>query len=205
VEFTMPKPAIFTGSGEGCPATSVGAWLTNKCSTFLLLDGRLRTYNDIFALLIGLIVLVGVWLLLKRSRLGMIIRAGVQDSQMVEAMGINVRQVFTLVFALGSALAALGGVIAGPMYGLSPYMGETLLLGALVALAIGGLTSFPGAAAASVLVGLVEAFIVKYGQIGIQLPFAVLKPSPTLVPASTVLLMVIILLVMPQGLFGRKE
>ncbi len=207
VEFTMPKPAIFTGSGEGCPATSVGAWLTNKCSTFTLLDGRLRTYNEIFAILVGLIVLVGVWLLLKRSRLGMIIRAGVQDSQMVEALGINVRQVFTLVFALGAALAALGGVIAAPATGLSPFMGETLLLGALVALAIGGLTSFPGAAAASVLVGLLEAFIVKYGQIGIQLPFMdePFKPTPPLVPASTVLLMVIVLLVMPQGLFGRKE
>jgi len=131
----------------------------------------------------------------------------VQDSQMVEALGINVRQVFTLVFALGAALAALGGVIAAPSMGLSPYMGQTLLLGALVALAIGGLTSFPGAAAASVLVGLLEAFMIKYGQIGIQLPFMdePFKPTPPLVPASTVLLMVVILLVMPNGLFGRKE
>jgi len=207
VEFVMPKPEIFTGSGEGCPATSVGAWLTNNCSTFSLAGGRLRTYNEIFALLAGVIVLVGVWLLLKRSRLGMVIRAGVQDSQMVEALGINVRQVFTLVFALGAALAALGGVIAAPSMGLSPYMGQTLLLGALVALAIGGLTSFPGAAAASVLVGLLEAFMIKYGQIGIQLPFMdePFKPTPPLVPASTVLLMVVILLVMPNGLFGRKE
>ncbi len=207
VEFTMPKPAIFVGSGEGCPATSMEAWITNKCSTFSMLDGRLRTYNEIFALLVGLVVLVAVWLLLRRSRLGMIIRAGVQDSQMVEALGINVRQVFTLVFALGAALAALGGVIAAPAMGLSPFMGETLLLGSLVALAIGGLTSFPGAAAGSLLVGLLEAFIVKYGQIGIQLPFMAepFKPTPPLVPASSVLLMVVILLVMPKGLFGRKE
>jgi branched-chain amino acid transport system permease protein len=207
VEFTMPKPAIFVGSGEGCPATSVQTWIANKCSTFSLLDGRLRTYNEIFALLVGLVVLVAVWLLLKRSRLGMIIRAGVQDSQMVEALGINVRRVFTLVFALGAALASLGGVVAAPAMGLSPFMGETLLLGALVALAIGGLTSFPGAAAGSLLVGLLEAFIVKYGQIGIQLPFMEepFKPTPPLVPASSVLLMVVILLVMPKGLFGRKE
>ncbi len=207
VEFTMPKPAIFVGSGEGCPATSIGGWLTNKCSTFLLLDGRLRTYNEVFALIVGIVVLVAVWLLLKRSRLGMIIRAGVQDSQMVESLGINVRQVFTFVFALGSALAALGGVVAAPAMGLSPYMGATLLLGALVALAIGGLTSFPGAAAGSLLVALVEQFIIKYGQIGIKLPFMdePFKPTPPLVPASTVLLMVIILLLMPQGLFGRKE
>jgi branched-subunit amino acid ABC-type transport system permease component len=69
------------------------------------------------------------------------------------------------------------------------------------------LTSFPGAAAGAVLVGLLQQFIIKYGQIGIQLPFMEepFKPTPPLVPASTVALMVIILLVMPQGLFGRKE
>jgi branched-chain amino acid transport system permease protein len=148
-----------------------------------------------------------VWLLLQRSRIGMIIRAGVQDSEMVEALGINVRQVFTLVFAFGVGLAVLGGVIAAPSMGLSPLMGESLLLQALIALAIGGLTSFPGAAAGSVLVGLLQQFIIKYGQIGINLPFMAepFKPTPPLVPASTVLLMVVILLLMPQGLFGRKE
>jgi branched-chain amino acid transport system permease protein len=206
-EFTMPKAAIFQGSGSACPSTSLGGWFTNHCSTFSLLGGRLRTYNEVFIILVGIIVLVAVWLLLKRSRLGMIIRAGVQDSQMVEALGINVRQVFTLVFALGAALASLGGVVAGPAVGLSPYMGESYLLVALFALAIGGLTSFPGAAAASLLVGLLQQFIIKYGQIGINLPFSdkVFKPTPPLVPASTVLLMVVILLLLPQGLFGRKE
>ena len=126
---------------------------------------------------------------------------------MVEALGINVRRVFTLVFGLGVGLAALGGVLAGPSMGLSDGMGANLLLGALIALAIGGLTSYPGAAAGSLLVGLLQQFIIKYGAIGINLPFVAepFKPSPPLVPASTVLLMVIILLVMPQGLFGRKE
>lgn len=206
-EFIMPKPAIFAGSGDGCPATSVGAWLQNQCSTFTLVGGRVRVYNEAFVICVGLIVLVAVWLLIQRSRLGMVIRAGVQDSEMVEALGINVRRVFTLVFALGVALASLGGVIAAPSMGLSPYMGENLLLAALIALAIGGLTSFPGAAAGALLVGLLQQFIVKYGQIGISLPFLdkPFKPTPPLVPASTVLLMVIILLVLPQGLFGRKE
>jgi branched-subunit amino acid ABC-type transport system permease component len=86
-------------------------------------------------------------------------------------------------------------------------MGNTLLLGALIALAIGGLTSLPGAAAGSVIVGLVQQFMIKYGQIGIQLPFMAepFKPTPPLVPASTILLMVVVLVLMPQGLFGRKE
>jgi branched-chain amino acid transport system permease protein len=208
-EFTMPKPALFAATGEGCGSEITGFWerIANQCSTVFLFDGRVRTYNEIFVIFVGVVVLVAVWLLLQRTRIGMIIRAGVQDSDMVEALGINVRRVFTFVFALGVGLAALGGVLAGPSIGLSNGMGTQVLLLALIALAIGGLTSFPGAAAGAVLVGLLQQFIIKYGQIGINLPFLAepFKPSPPLVPASTVLLMVIILLILPQGLFGRKE
>ena len=208
-EFTMPKPEIFAGTGEGCTAavTDVFERLANGCATIILFDGRIRTYNEIFIIIVGLIVLVGVWLLIQRTRLGMIIRAGVQDSSMVEALGINVRRVFTMVFSLGVALAALGGVLAAPSIGLSNAMGAQFLLLALIALAIGGLTSYPGAAAGAVLVGLLQQFIIKYGQIGINLPFLAepFKPSPPLVPASTVLFMVIILLLLPNGLFGRDD
>jgi branched-chain amino acid transport system permease protein len=206
-EFTMPKPAVFSGSGAGCPAESVGDWLEFGCSTMRLFGARIRTYNEIFVIAVGLIVLIGVWILLQRTRLGMIIRAGVQDAQMVEALGINVRRVFTMVFALGVGLASLGGILAAPSVGLSNDMGTRLLLLALIALAIGGLTSFPGAAAGAILVGLIQQFMVKYGQLGIPLPFLAepFKPSPPLVPASTILLMVIILLVLPHGLFGREE
>ncbi|MBZ0296008.1 MAG: branched-chain amino acid ABC transporter permease [Anaerolineae bacterium] len=206
-EFTMPKAALFNGTGDGCPARSLGDLIAHQCSTVILFDGRIRTYNEIFIIIVGLIVLVAVWLLIQRTRIGMIIRAGVQDREMVEAMGINVRRVFTFVFALGVSLATLGGVLAAPSIGLSSDMGTRLLLLALIALAIGGLTSFPGAAAGAILVGLLQQFIIKYGQIGIQLPFMSepFKPSPPLVPASTVLLMVIILLVLPNGLFGRNE
>jgi branched-subunit amino acid ABC-type transport system permease component len=74
-------------------------------------------------------------------------------------------------------------------------------------LAIGGLTSYPGAALGSLLVGLVQQFIIKYGQIGIEIPFTdfIFKPTPPLVPASTVLLMVIVLLFLPGGIMGKKE
>jgi branched-chain amino acid transport system permease protein len=206
-EFVMPKPALFDGTGEGCPATSLAGWWENHCSTVLLLDGRVRVYNEIFIPLVGVLVLLSIWLLLQRTRLGMIIRAGVQDRDMVEALGINVRRVFTMVFALGVGLAALGGALAAPSMGLSNAMGESLFLNALIALAIGGLTNYPGAALGSVLVGLMQQFIIKYGQIGIPIPFTdiLFKPTPPLVPASTVLLMVIILLILPNGLLGRKE
>jgi branched-chain amino acid transport system permease protein len=206
-EFTMPKPVLFTGSGDVCPAKTFADWWQANCSTILVLGGRVRVYNEIFIPLVGGIVLIAVWLLLKRSRLGMIIRAGVQDREMVEALGINVRRVFTLVFALGVGLASLGGALAAPSVGLSNYMGENVMINALIALAIGGLTSYPGAAIGSLLVGLIQQFIIKYGQIGIVIPFTdiVFKPSPPIVPASTVLLMVIILLLLPNGLLGKKE
>ena len=112
-----------------------------------------------------------------------------------------------LVFALGVGTAALGGVLSGPSTGLANEMGGNLLLVILVTLAVGGLTSYPGAFVGAMIVGLVQQFIIKYGAIGISLPFLAepFKPTPPLVPASTVLLMVIILLVMPQGLLGRKE
>ena len=206
-EFVMPKPAFFNGTGGACPATSFADWWANNCSTILLWDGRVRVYNEIFIPVVGLVVLISIWILLQRTRLGMVIRAGVQDREMVEALGINVRRVFTMVFALGVGLAALGGALAAPSSGLSNVMGESLFLNALIALAIGGLTNYPGAALGSVLVGLIQQFIIKYGQIGIAIPFTdiLFKPSPPLVPASTVLLMVIILLILPNGLLGRKE
>jgi len=206
-QMQMPKPALFNTIGKGCPAQTLWDALANQCSTFYFMGTRVRTYNEVFVFVMGVVVLIAVWMLLQRTRIGMIIRAGVQDRAMVEALGINVRQVFTFVFALGVGLAALGGVLAGPAMGVSDDMGEGLLLSALIALAIGGLTSFPGAAAGSLLVGLLQQFIVKYGQIGIALPFLAqpFKPTPPLVPASTLLLMVIVLLIMPNGLFGRKE
>jgi branched-chain amino acid transport system permease protein len=206
-EFTMPKPEFFNGSGANCPATSLLGALQNHCSTILFMDSRIRVYNEIFIPLVGVIVLIGIWLLIQRTRIGMVIRAGVQDREMVEALGINVRRVFTFVFALGVGLATLGGALAGSSMGVSTAMGENLMLYSLIALAIGGLTSYPGAAVGSLLVGLIQQFIIKYGQLGIKLPFlaTLFKPSPPLVPASTVILMVIVLLVLPQGLLGRKE
>ena len=205
--FIMPRPSIVKGSGEGCPATSLAGWLENKCATIQFFEGRIRVYDEIIIPVLGIIVLIAVWILLKRTRIGMIIRAGVQDRAMVEALGINVRRIFTLVFALGVGLATFGGILAAPSSGLNTGMGASLLTQALIALAIGGLTSYPGAALGSLLVGLVQQFIIKYGQIGIEIPFTdiIFKPSPPLVPASTVLLMVIVLLFLPGGIMGKKD
>lgn len=204
--FTMARPAAFNGTGADCPGEGFGGFFSG-CSTLILFGSRLRVYNEGFIVLMGVLVLVAVSLLLKRTRIGMTIRAGVEDPEMVEALGVNVRRVFTQVFALGSGLAAFGGVLAAPSIGLSTEMGALFLLTAIVALAIGGLTSFPGAAAGALLIGLLQQVIIRLGQSGINIPFVTepFKPSPTLVPAASIILMIIVLLVLPSGLFGKGE
>jgi branched-chain amino acid transport system permease protein len=205
-QFSMARPALFNGTGPGCPGQGLGGFFSG-CSTVEIFGGTLRVYNEGFVVLVGIVVLIAVSLLLKRTRIGMVIRAGVQDPNMVQALGVNVRKVFTQVFALGTGLAALGGVLAAPSIGLDTGMGAVFLLGAIVALAVGGLTSFSGAAAGALLVGLLQQIIIRFGQNGIDLPFMSepFKPTPTLIPAAAILLMIVVLLVLPNGLFGRSD
>jgi len=122
----------------------------------------------------------------------MIIRAGVENAEMVQALGINARQVFTLVFALGTGLAALGGAAAAPFVGLYPELGLEYQLGAFVVVVIGGLGSFPGSAVGSVAVGLARAFADYW-------------LSPLVARAISVGLMAIVLLIKPTGLFGVRK
>ncbi len=199
----MPPPSFFT---EACRSKSLFAWFSEHCRSIDVLGRAFPTYR-LFIIAIGVLVFVAVGLLLQRSRIGMIIRAGVQDSEMVQALGINVRQVFTLVFALGSGLAALGGVIAAPFLGVYPAMGGAFLLQAFIAVVIGGMGSYPGAAIGTLLLGLARAFGDHFVAAGINVPFveATIKGSPAIAKASTVLIMAIVLLVRPAGIFGKKE
>ncbi len=199
----MTVPTLFAAS---CRSDNLGAWLTEHCSSVDVLGRAFPTYR-LFIIVVGLVILVGVGLLLRYSRLGMVIRAGVQDSDMVEALGINVRRVFTQVFALGSALAALGGVVAAPFVGVYPAMGAAFQLQAFIAVVIGGMGSYPGTAIGVLLLGLARAFGDALVTSGITLPWMeqALQASPTIARASTVLIMAIVLLVRPAGIFGQKE
>jgi branched-chain amino acid transport system permease protein len=199
----MQPPSYFT---EPCRSDSILAWFSEHCRSIDVLGRAFPTYR-LFIIAIGVLVFVAVGLLLQRSRIGMIIRAGVQDSEMVEALGINVRQVFTLVFALGSALAALGGVIAAPFLGVYPAMGGAFQLQAFIAVVIGGMGSYVGAAVGTLLLGLARAFGDHFVASGINVPFveAAIRGSPALAKASTVLIMAVVLLVRPAGIFGKKE
>ncbi len=141
---------------------------------------------------LGLMVLGLVYLFLNRTRMGIIVRAGIQDSEMVQALGINVRRVFTGVFALGGALAGLGGVVAGPFFRSAwPQMGLENQLSAFVVVVIGGLGSYAGSAVGSILVGLSQSLV------GYFFPDAAL--------AVNVGLMALVLLIKPEGFFGTRR
>ncbi len=164
-------------------------------TTFSVLGGQFETYR-VFIIVVGFVLMVSISLLLQRTRLGIVIRAGVQDSQMVQALGINIRRIFTLVFALGTAVAALGGMTAAPFLGAYPSMGGDFLLTAIIVIVIGGMSSYEGTAIARVLVGLTRA---TTEQISLQY-----FNTPILASISILIFMVVVLLVRPTGLFGRE-
>jgi branched-chain amino acid transport system permease protein len=123
-----------------------------------------RVPNDRFVEIgIAVVVLVGLVTLLRFTRIGLIIRAGVENRAMVQALGIDVRRAFTLVFALGGALAALAGVLSGVYYGsVDPSRGTSLLIFAFIVVVIGGFGSIEGSAVAAVAVGLVQQYANYY-------------------------------------------
>lgn len=140
-------------------------------------------------IVIAIIVAICLWLLLERTRLGAMIRAGVDDPDMARVVGIRVSQLFTIVFALGAGLAAFAGIIGGPILSVYPGLDQDMLPLALVVVILGGSGSLLGSFVGSIIVG----FIYNFGQ-------ALL---PELAYFVLFLPMLLVLLLRPQGLFGR--
>ena len=135
--------------------------------------------------------------LIQKTRVGMMIRAGSANRQMVQSLGINVALLYRCVFALGVALAALAGMIAAPVSSVFPGMGNHVLIVCFVVVVIGGMGSIKGALIASLLIGLVDTF----GKV-LHLEIAGIHLLPELSSMSIYLLMAVILLWRPEGLFG---
>jgi branched-chain amino acid transport system permease protein len=140
--------------------------------------------------LIGIAIAIGIslWLLLNRTKLGMMIRAGADDRDMLAAMGKNVPMVFIAVAGLGGLLAGLGGVVGGSALAIAPGEDARMLLSSLVVVIVGGMGSVVGAAMGALLVGFAEQFGLAY--------------TPTYGVVYTFLIMVVVLAVRPRGLFG---
>lgn len=179
--------------------TTAYAWVepfTLAEGSFRLFDQQFSVYR-VFVILVGFLLILAIALLLQRTRIGIIIRAGVEDSEMVEALGINVRLVFTAVFTLGCAVAALGGAVAAPFLGASLGIGQQFLLGAIAVVVLGGLGSYEGTAIGSILVGLAIAVVAQF-----SLEFLNQTVWQSITP---MLLLVFVLLLKPSGLFGKER
>ena len=150
-------------------------------------------FTRFFVLICAVAVGLGLWAWLRKTRMGMIIRAGVDDRQMVSALGINIQLVFAAAFAVGAGLAGLGGVLGGSMIAVAPGEDSNFLLSSLVVVIIGGMGSLLGAAVGALALGLVQVYSAIY------LPVEWSNYSILL----TFLLLVFVLAFRPLGLFGR--
>src|SRR5580704_982434 len=152
-------------------------------------DGVFSAYR-LFLIALGVALALMLWLVLERSRLGAMVRAGVDDAAMAAGLGANVPALFTSIFGFGVALAALGGIAAGPVLGLYPGMDTEILIPAFIVIVIGGMGSLRGAFVGSLLIGIADTFGKAYLQsIALFLIY---------------LAMLVVLLIRPQGLFGIK-
>ncbi len=146
------------------------------------------TYR-LVVLLIAVVIGLLLWLFLNRTRIGMMIRAGVDDRDMLDATGVNVQRLFALVFAIGAGLAGFAGVIGGTALSIAPGEDVRYLLASLVVVIVGGMGSIAGAAIGALLVGMAEQFGLAY--------------FPTYGVVVTFIIMIVVLAVRPQGLMGR--
>src|ERR671911_881037 len=159
-------------------------------------DVRFGFFRGVVVLGAALAIALALWYIIKKTRFGKIVRAGVDDRDMVSALGINVQLIFGLAFALGAALAGFGGVLGGTMIALAPGQDTSFLLNSLIVVIIGGMGSLGGAAIGALALGLVDAYADVYLVFG----DTDLTNYSILV---TFALLVAVLAVRPLGLFGR--
>jgi branched-chain amino acid transport system permease protein len=145
----------------------------------------------LWVIVISLLVCFGTWYVIERTKLGSYLRAGTENPELVKAFGVNVPLMITLTYGYGVALAAFAGVLAAPIYSVSPVMGSEMIITVFAVVVIGGMGSIMGSIVTGLLLGMVEGFTK-----------VVYAPA-----SSTVifLIMVIVLLVKPAGLFGRES
>jgi len=154
---------------------------------------------------VGIAVALGLYLLVERTRTGMRIRAGQSDRDMVAVLGVDIDKLYTLVFALGAALAGLAGALVGTLQSVQVGMGEPMLILAFVVIVIGGIGSIKGAFAGALLVGLTDTLgrALLPGLIDPFIPSSSTSYGATLASMLVYILMAMVLIVRPNGLFGR--
>jgi branched-chain amino acid transport system permease protein len=177
------------------------AWLN---AAVPILPGVYYPAYRIAIIVVALAVAAFLYLVVMRTRVGMLIRAGASNREMVGALGINIKLLYTLVFGIGAALAGLAGLMQAPILTVSIGMGENILILAFVVIIIGGIGSIRGAFVASIFVGLVDtvgrSFLPELFKL-VMSPAAASAAAPAVSSMLIYLLMAIVLVVRPEGLF----
>jgi branched-subunit amino acid ABC-type transport system permease component len=142
-------------------------------------------------MVVGTVIIVGVWLFLERSRMGLVIRASLTDKEMARAFGNNIPAIYTFVFASGVAIAALAGALMAPIRGIGPETGASILLQAFIVVVVGGLGSYRGSVVAGIGLGMLDILVARY-------------ISFRLSGITVIAVLLVVLIIQPRGLFGVK-
>lgn len=151
------------------------------------------TYPNYRLFLLGAssVLLCGIWLFFTRTRAGILVRAAVQDAEMLDGLGVNVPRVFTLTFAGSAALAALAGLLLAPIFTVYPQMGVEMILLAFIVVILGGMGSMGGSVVAAVVIGIAQSLLTLW-------------MNPQRVAIAIFAIMILVLIVRPRGFFGRE-
>ena len=145
----------------------------------------------LFLLAASSIILLAIWLFFTRTRAGIIVRAAVQDAEMLDGLGVNVPRVFTLTFAGSAALAALAGLLLAPVFTVYPQMGVEMILLAFIVVILGGMGSLGGSVVAAFVIGIAQSLLTLW-------------MNPQRVAIAIFGIMIVVLIVRPRGFFGRE-
>jgi branched-chain amino acid transport system permease protein len=211
INHSLKGLSLLWGAAPAELCSSVDAAVRVVCSPF--------PATRAFMMLVALVMLLSVWLLLMRTRIGLVIQAALTHPEAVEALGHNVPAVFMMVFGAGAGLAGLAGVIGGSTFLTEPAMAATVGSVIFVVVVVGGMGSLPGAFLASVLIGLIQTFAVAFdyslgtlaSQLGLSLSPGALQNSfikltlSQVAPILPYLFLVLILIFRPKGLLGTRE
>jgi len=145
----------------------------------------------LFLFAISAFILLGIWLFFTRTRAGIIVRAAVQDAEMLDGLGVNVQRVFTCTFAGSAALAALAGLLLAPVFTVYPQMGVEMILLAFIVVILGGMGSMGGSVVAAFIIGIAQSVLSLW-------------MNPQRVAIAIFGIMIVVLIARPRGLFGRE-
>jgi branched-chain amino acid transport system permease protein len=145
----------------------------------------------LFLLVAASVLLLAIWLFFTRTRAGIVVRAAVQDAEMLDGLGVNVRAVFTLTFAASGALAALAGLLLAPVFTVYPQMGVEFILLAFIVVILGGMGSLGGSVVAAFVIGIAQSLFSLW-------------MNPQRVAIAIFGIMIVVLIVRPRGFFGRE-